>query len=73
MLGKTVTIRRTDGKYTAQIGDGAPKEFKTTATQNNASPLVVGALKYTNGELDRMVNCVISELSIKIYDEISIE
>ena len=73
MLGKTVTIKRVDGVYTAQIGDGTPKEFNTTATQQNDTPLVVGALKYTNGELDRMVNCVISELSIKIYDEVSMD
>ena len=73
MLGKTVIIKRTNGTYTAQIDNGTPKNFTTTATQQNDTPLVVGALKYTNGELDRMVNCVISELSIKIYDEIQVE
>lgn len=73
MLGKTVTIRRTDGVYTAQIDNETPKNFKTKATQDNITPLVIGGMIYTSGNIDRMVNCTVSELSIKIYDEIQVE
>ena len=73
MLGKTVIIKRTDGVYTAQIDDQTPKNFTTVATQDNTTPLVIGGIIYTNGEIDRMVNCIVSELSIKIYDEVQIE
>ena len=73
MLGKTVIIKRTDGVYTAQIDDQTPKNFTTVATQDNTTPLVIGGIIYTSGEIDRMVNCTVSELSIKIYDEVQIE
>ena len=73
ILGKTVTIKRTNGTYTAQIDNQTPKNFNTKATQDNITPLVIGGMIFTSGKIDRMVHCTVSELSIKIYDEVQVE